>query len=121
MTKNKVLLAASAAIYCFSFSEAFSLQMKVINMADQNMYLYARGKGNTTYHKEVIPHQSEQEILVDERKTGITGYYDVIASTTSGDPDWQLLGGTCADLHKDTVPTLIIDKGLKTHCTTAGK
>jgi hypothetical protein len=121
MTKKKVFLAASAAIYCFSFSEAFSLQMKVINMADQNMHLYIRGKGNTTHHKEVIPHQSEQKITIDETKAGITGYYDVIAAPGEGDPDWQLLGGKCGDLHKDTVPTLVIDKGLKTQCTTAGK
>jgi len=106
-------------IICAMLSTSGSaLQVKVINGSDNDIQLFFRGKDSPTSVRMLMPLNSMKVLEIDDDKMGDSKYFEVIASTGSGgDPDWKLLGGSCKDLGKQTMYTLLIDQcALKTSC-----
>lgn len=116
--KNTLFLASAICIATSSVGHTGTLTI-VNKIPDQRIQLFIRGEGTDTHHIKVVEAGEKKDFIVSEENVHGKPTFEVTASTgNGGNPDWKLLGGTCATLVTDSDHILVIDSTLgKLSCT----
>jgi hypothetical protein len=95
-------------------SIAYAGRLTVINnIPNQPIYLFIRGEGSNAYSTYSVEAGEQINLHVEEENVKGKPTFEVTASTTKGgDPDWKLMGGTCANLVTKADHTLVITSTL---------
>ena len=118
--KTVTLTIITVSIFLACLSASFAAKVKIINNTDDKVRIFFRGKGTSTHQVEVLLPNTIVPYKVNPSAVEGKPVFEVIASTTGGNPDWKLLSGVCSNLEIDKDYTLFIEKtfkGLKTSCT----
>lgn len=93
----------------------------IFNDSKDAIYLYFKGKkdsANSNYYILKLTPDQTGPYVVTKDMINNNILFDVITSKSStGDPNWKLLAGSCTDLQITKDYTLLIEPGLKTSCT----
>lgn len=106
-----LILATILEISIVSMAQAGTLS--VINKTSDPIQLFFRGEGSDSHSKKLIGAGQQKDLIVERENISGKPTFEVIASTsTSGDPDWKLLGGKCKELVADSDHTIVIESTL---------
>jgi hypothetical protein len=111
--KRVLFLATTLCIVSGSITQADRLRV-INNVSDQRIQLFIRGEGADAYLMKVIEPGHKKDFKVNSADVQGKNTFEVTASTgNGGNPDWNLMGGTCSTLvSDDSDHILVIDSTL---------